>query len=370
MKEVLLRSRGVSACFGLLGLMNLLPLAVPIPVFVQLLVSSSCCVYIGCGFASKVAEHPSGEVIKAKKTSDEETVTTQDALRFPLTASAVLFGLYVLYKYVSPALVNFLLTLQFCLLTVVSISNLVVPYLPFSEEWKAPLCKIKTPKWMKDTLDITDIEPSKASLLTNLICALPVVFYYFTKFWVLNNIFGVLFSIVAIKSMNLGSFKVGFILLWLLFFYDIFWVYGTDVMVTVAKNLDIPIKLLFPYINDAGESKFSMLGLGDIVIPGIFVSICLKYDVDKAIKNKAHKLKDFKLEYFNLCFIGYVLGIVATFSALLIFNHAQPALLFLVPSCTLPVLAKGFLSKELDELKNYETDGDHKTHEEKEKTQQ
>jgi minor histocompatibility antigen H13 len=84
--------------------------------------------------------------------------------------------------------------------------------------------------------------------------------------------------------MNLGSFQVGFMLLWLLFFYDIFWVYGTDVMVTVAKNLDIPIKLVFPYVNAAGESKFSMLGLGDIVIPGVFVSICLKYDVDKCIR--------------------------------------------------------------------------------------
>jgi minor histocompatibility antigen H13 len=52
--------------------------------------------------------------------------------------------------------------------------------------------------------------------------------------------------------MNLGSFYVGFLLLWLLFFYDIFWVYGTDVMVTVAKSLDIPIKLLFPYYNDLG----------------------------------------------------------------------------------------------------------------------
>ena len=76
--------------------------------------------------------------------------------------------------------------------------------------------------------------------------------FYITKHWFLNNIFGILFSIVALKSINLSSFKVGFILLWALFFYDIFWVYGTDVMVTVAKNLDIPIKLMFPYLNDAG----------------------------------------------------------------------------------------------------------------------
>ena len=30
----------------------------------------------------------------------------------------------------------------------------------------------------------------------------------------------------------------------------------------------------------AGESPFSMLGLGDIVIPGIFVAMCLRYDVE------------------------------------------------------------------------------------------
>jgi minor histocompatibility antigen H13 len=57
---------------------------------------------------------------------------------------------------------------------------------------------------------------------------------------------------MALRNIDLSNFKVGFMLLWFLFFYDIFWVYGTDVMVTVAKKLDIPIKLLFPYLNDEG----------------------------------------------------------------------------------------------------------------------
>ena len=63
-----------------------------------------------------------------------------------------------------------------------------------------------------------------------------------------------------------------------LFFYDIFWVFGTDklltgdsVMVTVAKSLDAPIKLLFPKTLAAEKLEFSILGLGDIVIPGILV---------------------------------------------------------------------------------------------------
>lgn len=96
---------------------------------------------------------------------------------------------------------------------------------------------------------------------------------------------------MALRNIDLANFKVGFLLLWFLFFYDIFWVYGTDVMVTVAKNLDIPIKLLFPYLNDEGVEKHSMLGLGDIVVPGIFVALCLKFDIDRAL---AAKLKNVK----------------------------------------------------------------------------
>lgn len=70
----------------------------------------------------------------------------------------------------------------------------------------------------------------------------------------------------GIAMLNLGSTQVGMILLWGLFFYDIFWVFFTPVMVTVAKNIDGPIKLLFP--TASSWKHFNMLGLGDIVIPG------------------------------------------------------------------------------------------------------
>ncbi len=79
--------------------------------------------------------------------------------------------------------------------------------------------------------------------------------------------------------------------MWGLFFYDIFWVYGTDVMVTVAKSFDAPIKLLFVYDWDNTPPKSSMLGLGDIVIPGVFVALALKYDVDRALSLTAGEKK-------------------------------------------------------------------------------
>lgn len=216
------------------------------------------------------------------------------------------------------------------------------------------LTHVKPHRYIKSALDITDFDVSVASMIAILICSIPVVLYYMTKHWVLNNIYGILFSIVALRNIHLSSFQVGFILLWLLFFYDIFWVYGTDVMVTVAKNLDIPIKILFPYVNDEGQEKFSMLGLGDIVIPGIFISLCLKFDIDWFLGRKKPKsLSDLKIPYHTASFIGYVAGMLSTYLAMFVFEHPQPALLFLVPTCTISVLILGAVKGQLQEIKNY-----------------
>lgn len=228
---------------------------------------------------------------------------------------------------------------------------MLVDAIPFGENMSRVIRRVKTFKILQKVFEIEDFNISKGSILCFILSLVPVVAYYITKYWALNNVFGVLFSIFALRNLNLSSFKVGFILLWLLFFYDIFWVYGTDVMVSVAKNLDIPIKLLFPFLNEEGVEKFSMLGLGDIVLPGVFVSLCLKYDIDRCIQNdKPKELSDFKTPYFNTCIISYIVGICATFSAMYIFNHPQPALLFLVPACTISV---GILALVRGEIKQF-----------------
>ena len=88
-----------------------------------------------------------------------------------------------------------------------------------------------------------------------------------------------------------------------------------------------------------------MVGLGDLVIPGIFISLCLKFDIDQALPKSVPRSqkKWIPLPYFELAFVGYVYGIIETFLAMYIFNHPQPALLFLVPMCTLPVLQRAAL---------------------------
>lgn len=112
-----------------------------------------------------------------------------------------------------------------------------------------------------------------------------------------------------------------------LFIYDIFWVFYTDVMVTVAKSFDAPIKLIFPQDfleHGVNGTQFAMLGLGDIVIPGIYIALLLRFD------NSLNRGKNI---YFYSSFIAYIFGLFLTMAVMVYWKHAQPALLYLVPCC-------------------------------------
>merc|ERR1711872_642409 len=167
------------------------------------------------------------------------------------------------------------------------------------------------------------------------------VWYFLKKHWIANNLFGLAFAINGVELLHLNKVLTGCILLGGLFFYDIFWVFGTNVMVTVAKSFEAPIKLVFPQDlleNGLNASNFAMLGLGDIVIPGIFIALLLRFD---------HSLNRGSNLYFKTCFAAYFLGLLCTIFVMHVFKHAQPALLYLVPACliapTLVALCKGDL---------------------------
>ncbi|PIK42101.1 H13-prov protein [Apostichopus japonicus] len=163
-------------------------------------------------------------------------------------------------------------------------------------------------------------------LINLALCGVFGAWYLFQKHWIANNIFGLAFALNGIEFLQLNTVMTGCILLGGLFFYDIFWVFGTNVMVTVAKSFEAPIKLVFPQDlleNGLEANNFAMLGLGDIVIPGIFIALLLRYDVSKKKSNT----------YFYTGFIAYLLGLLMTIGVMHFFKHAQPALLYLVPAC-------------------------------------
>jgi minor histocompatibility antigen H13 len=130
-------------------------------------------------------------------------------------------------------------------------------------------------------------------------------------------------------------------------------------MVTVAKSLDGPIKILFPrsIIPDptTGKLEMSLLGLGDIVIPGFFLALLLRFDAHNAnvpcFPTNVHA--EFKKPYFHSALVGYVIGLGVTLYVMIAFEAAQPALLYLVPACLGSSLACAFVRGEIKELFAY-----------------
>lgn len=99
-------------------------------------------------------------------------------------------------------------------------------------------------------------------------------------------------------------------------------------MVKVATTLDVPIKLLWAKsLTFSSERGFTMLGLGDIVIPGMFIALALRYDYHRASQNSVPK--SFSKPYFFATLSAYVLGLFTTMAVMHTFRAAQPALLYL-----------------------------------------
>ncbi|CAI5729402.1 unnamed protein product [Peronospora effusa] len=255
----------------------------------------------------------------------------EDAYLFPVLGSGVLLGLYTLFKFFDKDMVNLLLTAYFAL---ASQSDTIVRFTCHS-------------------MGSTSWNCLKLGCLHLHLLQLWLLLWFQTKHYILNNIFGISLSIKGIESLSLGSFKVGAILLGGLFFYDIFWVFGTDVMVTVAMSFDAPIKLIFPreFATELEKQKNSILGLGDIVIPGIFVALLLRYDAHRA--NVTSSQQSFPKPFFHVNLLFYVLGLVTTVTVMFIFDAAQPALLYLVPACLGSALVTAFVRGEFKELLEY-----------------
>jgi minor histocompatibility antigen H13 len=295
-------------------LLSALPLIMNVPTNLNVVATASLAVY--CGSWRSIKIEPITESMSGK-----------DALKFPLIGSCVLFGLFLLFKFIPARIVNALLSLYLGSIAVFVLTACITPYVQdvFPEtirkkEFKAPPFQIPC---VLDATKENQLTATIPQIFVGLVSLGFCGWYYFTKFWFSNNILGLAFCLEGIEHFSLGSVQTGTILLVGLFFYDIFWVFCTPVMVSVAKNFDAPIKLLFPRALDAlGKRPFSMLGLGDIVIPGFFVALMLRYDLQNGFRTK----------YFQSCFGGYVLGLTATLAVMIYFNSAQPALLYIVPS--------------------------------------
>jgi len=267
-----------------------------------------------------------------EKTGEKpETMTRKDAMMFPVIASCALFGLYVFFQVFGKEYINLLLSFYFLVLGIFALAHMVspvllplipssIPVIPFHLKFTQGEGEESTP--------VMDYHFNTHDLLCLGLCTVVGVWYVLKKHWLANDLLGMAFAVNGVELLHLNNVVTGCILLGGLFFYDIFWVFGTDVMVTVAKSFEAPIKLVFPQdLLEAGPlhaKNFAMLGLGDIVIPGIFIALLLRYD--NSLKRKSNF-------YFNATFAAYLAGLLFTIFVMHVYKHAQPALLYLVPAC-------------------------------------
>ncbi|XP_019163968.1 PREDICTED: signal peptide peptidase [Ipomoea nil] len=284
--------------------LTLAPLVVKIDPNLNVILTACLTVYVGC-------------YRSVKPTPPSETMSNEHAMRFPLVGSAMLLSLFLLFKFLSKDLVNAVLTCYFFVLGIAALSATLLPaikrFLP--TKWNEdPIV------WRFPYVRSLDVELTRSQIVAAIPGTIFCAWYAKQKHWLANNILGLAFCIQGIEMLSLGSFKTGAILLAGLFIYDIFWVFFTPVMVSVAKSFDAPIKLLFPTADS--QRPFSMLGLGDIVIPGIFVALALRFDVSRGKRS----------QYFTSSFVGYTVGLGLTIFVMNWFQAAQPALLYIVPA--------------------------------------
>jgi minor histocompatibility antigen H13 len=286
-----------------------------------------------------------------------EKIMTKDAAMFPLFASAALFGLYLVFRIFSKEYINMLLTVYFFVIGIAAfvrmLSPIVAEMLPASIQnhaYDARLTRVAQGegKTEKDDSEVFQWDFNTADVICFALSAVFGLWYMWQKHWIANNVFGLAFALTGIEILNLNKVVTGCILLGGLFVYDIFWVFGTNVMVTVAKSFEAPIKVVFPQDlleHGLSANNFAMLGLGDIVIPGIFISLLLRFDVS---------LKRGRNTYFNVTFIAYIAGLLTTIFVMHVFKHAQPALLYLVPACLGAPLFVALIKGDLPALFQYE----------------
>ncbi|KAM0252468.1 hypothetical protein ACHAP5_001116 [Fusarium lateritium] len=425
---------------------------------------------------------PAKEKKPGEKEDDEERfaqgLEPSDAIMFPLMAGAVLIGLYYLIQYLQdPDILNKILRWYMSTMSVASLVSIyshgieLVTSLVFPRYWRGWDGRLRAVKQKTRAVQICDdagnptaeiLETGNPfpgpfaclaftekirksgwelrSLLTrhwaikffmhgmgkeegrikfahviSLLMALSTALVYsYTTSPLLGNTLGYAMCYGSLLLISPTDFLTSTLLLVGLFFYDIVMVFYTPYMITVATKLDVPIKLTF----ETGARK-SILGLGDIVIPGMVMALALRFDLwlhyERKIKYESTDLKliekdpasgalvtksevkhkevkakyvnvkgnwgdnlwtrgalflsgsgqlppdlaatRFRKTYFYASVTGYLLGMLVTLAMLLIFKRGQPALLYLVPGVLGSLWLTGLVRGEIKQMWKYTEDG-------------
>ncbi|XP_025789389.1 signal peptide peptidase-like 3 [Puma concolor] len=299
-----------------------------------------------------------------------QTIDSTQALFLPIGASVSLLVMFFFFDSV-----QVVFTICTAVLATIAFAFLLLPMCQYLTRPCSPQNKISFGCCGRFTA---------AELLSFSLSVMLVLIWVLTGHWLLMDALAMGLCVAMIAFVRLPSLKVSCLLLSGLLIYDVFWVFfsayifNSNVMVKVATQpadnpldvlsrklhlgpnvgrdvprLSLPGKLVFP---SSTGSHFSMLGIGDIVMPGLLLCFVLRYDNYKKQANGdscgasgpaniSGRMQ--KVSYFHCTLIGYFVGLLTATVASRIHRAAQPALLYLVPFTLLPLLTMAYLKGDL-----------------------
>eukprot|EP00038_Savillea_parva_P002360 m.113711 g.113711 ORF g.113711 m.113711 type:complete len:389 (-) comp10812_c2_seq1:117-1283(-) len=324
-------------------------------------------------FASQNAlahNHPGGSSIGSNR--DEEggvTLTARKAIFFPIIGSSMLLLLYMYFDQI-----------QFLYL----VFNAVIAGICLEMAMKNPIVSMIRPPIPKGVhMPFVGVVHT-ATALSSTLAVIITLMWVVSDHWLLLDLLGGGLCTFMLSAVRLPNLKIAFFLFSGLLLYDVFWVFfsarmfETNVMVSVATKhgvnpvqsiastlslpmarglpeLSIPAKIMFPSSERPGD--YSMLGLGDIVLPGILVAHNLRFDhrlpsrtspIMSPLPDSTGRLRGGRWSYFSYAVCGYVVGLLMAVLFSEKYAVAQPALIYLLPMTLGPTvivaLARGDLS--------------------------
>uniref|UniRef100_A0A7N6B6P0 Signal peptide peptidase-like 2B n=1 Tax=Anabas testudineus TaxID=64144 RepID=A0A7N6B6P0_ANATE len=284
---------------------------------------------------------------------DEETVDVTPIMIcvFVVMCCSMLVLLYFFYDYLAIWVIAI-----FCVASSVGLYSCLWPFVK-----RLPFCKCRIPE---NNLPYFHKRPQIRMLLLSALCiGVSITWMVFRNedqwAWVLQDALGIAFCLYMLKTVRLPTFKACTLLLTVLFVYDVFFVFitpfitksGESIMVEVAAGPSnstthekLPMVLKVPRLNSSPlalcDRPFSLLGFGDVLVPGLLVAYCHRFDI----------LTQSSRIYSVACTIAYGIGLLITFVALAVMQKGQPALLYLVPCTLLTSLAVALWRKELPQF--------------------
>ena len=128
---------------------------------------------------------------------------------------------------------------------------------------------------------------------------------------------------------------------------------------SVAKQLDPPVKIKIPRDLLSGSPRhFSILGLGDIALPGMLLALSACFDQRRCRNDPLSPMRapssmseqQQRSVYLQRATLGYLVGMLSAMIGGMMSQMAQPALMYLVPAVLLPVLYTAWERRELREV--------------------